>query len=145
MQGETQISDGFRILLADDHGLIRQVVGAMLERYPTLSIVGEATNGLEALSMAAALQPDGIIMDINMPKIDGIEATKQIKAAQPMIRIIGLSVIDDEQVRQAMKAAGAETVLLKDEIHELHEAIRPWTLRQETGKLLHAHNPSIEP
>ena len=130
MQGETQISDGFRILLADDHGLIRQVLSAMLDRYPTVSIVGEATNGLDAVSMAAALKPHGIIMDINMPKIDGIEATRQIKAAQPMIRIIGLSVIDDEQVRQAMKAAGAETVLLKDEIHELHEAIRPWTLRQ---------------
>ena len=130
MQGETQTSDVFRILLADDHRLIRHVLSAMLERYPTLSIVGEATNGMEAISMAAALKPDGIIMDINMPQIDGIEATKQIKAAQPMISIIGLSVIEDEHVRQAMKAAGAEAVLLKDEIHELHEAIRPWSLRQ---------------
>ncbi|MEO7860719.1 MAG: response regulator transcription factor [Nitrospirales bacterium] len=144
MQGDTQTSDGFRILLADDHGLIRQVVGAMLERYPTLSIVGEAADGMEAISQAALLKPDGIIMDINMPKIDGIDATKQIKAAQPMIRIIGLSVIDDEHVRQAMKAAGAEAVLLKDEIHELDEALQQWTLRQETGKLLHAHNPIIE-
>jgi DNA-binding NarL/FixJ family response regulator len=130
MQGKTQTSEGFRILLADDHGLIRQVLSAMLEHYPTLSIVGEATNGMEAISMAATLKPDGIIMDINMPKIDGIEATKQIKAAQPMISIIGLSVIDEEHVRQTMRAAGAEAVLLKDEIHELHEAIRPWSLRQ---------------
>ena len=130
MQGDTPTSDGFRILLVDDHGLIRQVVGAMLERYPTFSIVGEAANGADAVSMAAALKPDGIIMDINMPKLDGIEATKQIKAAQPMISIIGLSVIEDEHVRQAMKAAGAEAVLLKDAIHELHEAIRPWSLRQ---------------
>ena len=129
MQGDMQTSNGFRILLADDHGLIRHVLSAMLERYPTLSIVGEATNGMEAVSMAAALQPDGIIMDINMPKIDGIEATKQIKAAHPMIRIIGLSVIDDEHVTQAMKAAGADAVLLKDEIHQLHEAVRPWSLR----------------
>ena len=131
MRGVTQISGEFRVLLADDHGLIRQVVGAMLERYPNVSIVGEATNGMDAVSMAAALKPDGIIMDINMPKLDGIEATKQIKAAQPMISIIGLSVIDDQHVREAMKAAGAETVLLKDEIHALHEAIRQWTLRQE--------------
>ena len=80
--------------------------------------------------MAAALKPDGIIMDINMPQIDGIEATKQIKAAQPKISIIGLSIIDDEHVIQAMKAAGAEAVLLKDEILELHEAVRPWSLRQ---------------
>ena len=130
MQEDTQTSDGFRILLADDHGLMRQVLGAMFERYPRVSIVGEATNGLEAISMAAVLKPDGIIMDINMPKIDGIEATKQIKAAQPMISILGLSVIDDEHVRQAMKAAGAEAVLLKDEIHALDDAIRRWTLRQ---------------
>ncbi|MEO7858864.1 MAG: response regulator transcription factor [Nitrospirales bacterium] len=130
--GETPPPEGFRVLLADDHGLIRHVVGAMLERYPTFSIVGEATNGMEAISMAAALKPDGIIMDINMPKINGIDATKQIKAAQPMISIIGLSVIEDEHVRQAMKAAGAEAVLLKDEIHELHEAVRQWTLRQKT-------------
>ena len=130
MQGETQTSHGFRILLVDDHGLSRQVLSAMLERYPTFSIVWEATNGMDAVSMAAALKPNGIIMNINMPQIDGIEATKQIKAAQPMISIIGLSVINDEHVRQAMKAAGAETVLLKDAIHDLHEAVRPWSLRQ---------------
>ena len=130
MQGDTPTSESFRILLADDHGLIREVLSAMLERYPTFLIVGEAANGMDAVSMAAALKPDRIIMDINMPQIDGIEATKQIKAAQPMISIIGLSVIEDEHVRQAMKAAGAEAVLLKDEIHELHEAVRTWSLRQ---------------
>ena len=130
MQGDTQTSDGFRILLADDHGLMSQVVGAMLEGYPTVSIVGEAANGMEAVSMAAALKPNLIIMDINMPRINGIEATKQIKAAQPMISIIGLSVIDDKHVIQAMKMAGAEAVLLKDELHQLYEAIRPGSLRQ---------------
>ena len=80
--------------------------------------------------MGTALKPDGVILDINMPKIDGIEATKQIKAAQPKISIIGLSVIEDKHVVEAMKEAGAEAVLLKDEIHELHEAIRPWSWRQ---------------
>ena len=98
--------------------LMGRVIGAMLECNPAVSIVGEAADGMEAIYMAAVLRPDGIIMDINMPKINGIEATKQIKAAQPMIRIIGLSVIDDEHVRQAMKTAGAEGVLLKDEIHQ---------------------------
>ncbi len=133
MQEETLTSDGFRILLADDHGLMRQVLSAMVERYPTVSIVGEATNGIEAIAMAAVLKPDGIIMDINMPKVDGIEATKQIKAAQPTISILGLSVIEDEHVTQAMKAAGADAVLLKDEIHALDAAIQRWTLRQEAG------------
>jgi DNA-binding NarL/FixJ family response regulator len=79
------------MLLADDHGLMRQVLAAILEGYPTVSIVGEAANGMDAVSMAAALKPDVIIMDINMPWIDGIEATKHIKAAQPMIRIRPLS------------------------------------------------------
>ena len=75
----------------------------------------------------AALKPDGIIMDINMPKIDGIEATKQIKAAQPTINVIGLSVINDKHVTESMKQAGAEAVLLKDELRELHEAMRRWS------------------
>ena len=123
----TTTSEGFRVLLADDHALMRQILGAILESYPNLSIIGEAANGMEAVEMAAALKPDGIIMDINMPKIDGIEATKQIKAAQPAVSIIGLSVIDDKYVREAMKEAGAEAVLLKDEIKKLHEAMRRWS------------------
>ena len=138
MQGDTQTSEGFRILLVDDHGLIRHVVGAMLECYPSLSIVGEAVDGMEAISQAAVLKPGGIIMDINVPKIDGIEATKQIKAAQPMISIIGLSVMDDEQ------AAGAEAVLLKGEIHELEEALSHWALREKTRTLLRSCNPTVE-
>ena len=116
----------------------------MLERYPRVSIVGEAADGMEAISMAAVLKPDGIIMDINMPKIDGIEVTKRIKAAQPMISIIGLSVIDDEHVRQAMKASGAEAVLLKGEIDELDEALRQWTLVQKARTFLRSRNPTTE-
>lgn len=117
----------FRLLLADDHTLMRQILRAMLEMYSNLSIIGEAADGMEAVEMAAALKPDGIIMDINMPKIDGIEATKQIKAAQPTINVIGLSVINDKHVTEAMKEAGAEAVLLKDELRELHEAMRRWS------------------
>ena len=113
----------FRVLVADDHPLIRQILGAMLERDPNLSVVGEAANGSEAISMATALTPDNIVMDINMPKIDGIEGTKQIKAAQPM-KGHRTSVIDDNQIMQAMKVAGAETVLLQEELKELCEAIQ---------------------
>ncbi len=67
-------SGEFRLLLADDHVLMRQILRAILETYPNLSIVGEAADGMEAVSMAAALKPDGIIMDVNMPKMDGIQA-----------------------------------------------------------------------
>jgi DNA-binding NarL/FixJ family response regulator len=118
----------FRLLLADDHVLMRQILRAILETYPNLSIVGEAADGMEAVSMAAALKPDGIIMDVNMPKMDGIQATKQIKTAQPAICIIGLSVIDDKHVTDAMKGAGAEAVLLKDELKKLDEAMRRWSV-----------------
>jgi DNA-binding NarL/FixJ family response regulator len=117
----------FRILLADDHALMRQVLRAIVESYPKLSIVGEAADGMAAVSMAAALKPDGIIMDVNMPKMDGIQATKQIKAAQPAISVIGLSVIDATHVTEAMKGAGAEAVLLKDELKKLDEAMRRWS------------------
>lgn len=96
---------------------MHQVLGAILDRHPTLSIIGEAATGMEAISMVAVLEPDGI------------EVRKQIKAAQPMISTLGLSVIDDEHVIQAMKAAGAEAVLLKDEIHALGETLRQWTLK----------------
>lgn len=124
---DTTRSGEFRLLLADDHVLMRQILRAILETYPNLSIVGEAADGMEAVSMAAALKPDGIIMDVNMPKVDGIQATKQIKAAQPAISVIGLSVIDDKHVTAAMKAAGAEAVLLKDELKKLDEAMRRWS------------------
>jgi DNA-binding NarL/FixJ family response regulator len=107
---------------------MRQILRVILETYPNLSIVGEAADGMEAVSMAAALKPDGIIMDVNMPKMDGIQATKKIKAAQPAICIIGLSVIDDKHVTDAMKGAGAEAVLLKDELKKLDEAMRRWSV-----------------
>ena len=121
-------SGEFRLLLADDHALMLQVLRAILETYPNLSIVGEAADGMEAVSMATTLKPDGIIMDVNMPKMDGIQATKQIKAAHPAISVIGLSVIDDQHVTEAMKAAGAEAVLLKDELEKLDDVMRRWSV-----------------
>jgi len=129
-QGASDLTSSgeFRLLLADDHALMRQILRAILETYPNLSIVGEAVDGMEAVSMAAALKPDGIIMDVNMPKLDGIQATKQIKAAQPEMSVIGLSVIDDQHVKEAMKAAGAEAVLLKDELEKLDAAMRRWSV-----------------
>ena len=127
LEPHTTTSGEFRILLADDNALMRQVLRLILETYPNMTIIGEATNGIEAVEMAADLNPDGIIMDVNMPKIDGIQATKQIKTAQTSISIIGLTVMDDKHVMEAMKAAGAEAVLFKDELNDLHEAMRRWS------------------
>ena len=120
-------SGEFRLLLADDHALMRQILRAILKTYSNLSIIGEAANGVEVVSMAAALKPNGIIMDVNMPEMDGIQATQLIKAAQPIIRVIGLTVINNKHVTEAMKEAGAESVLYKDELKELHEAMRRWS------------------
>ena len=122
-----QTSAGFRVLVVDDHGAMRQILASILESYPNVSIIGEAADGMEAISMAAALKPDGVIMDINLPKIDGIEATKHIKAAQPAISVIGLSVITDTHVTAALKEAGADAVLVKGELETFHEALRRWS------------------
>lgn len=118
------ISGGLRILLADDHPLMRQAIRTILEGHADVSIVGEVSSGIEAVELASTLQPDVIIMDVNMPRMDGIEATKRIKAFQPKIIVIGLSVIDAGEVIEAMKRVGADAVLLKDRTTEqLYDAI----------------------
>ena len=118
------ISGGLRILLADDHPLMRQAIRTILEDHADVSIVGEVSSGIEAVELASTLKPDVIIMDVNMPRMDGIEATKRIKAIQPKIIVIGLSVIDTGAVIEAMKRVGADAVLLKDRTTEqLYDAI----------------------
>ena len=119
------------IIVIEDDEDDQQLIEEIFKRLAYINEIVFFTDGYEALEYLTKsdIKSFLILSDINMPKIDGIEATKQIKAAQPMISIIGLSVIEDKHVIEAMKAAGAETVLLKDDIHELHEAIRPWSLR----------------
>ena len=103
---------------------MRQAMCTILEGYSDVSIVGEASNGVEAVELASLLRPDVVIMDINMPRMDGVEATRRIKATQPSLIVIGLSVNDTGQVIEAMKGAGADAVLLKDAATEqLYDAI----------------------
>ncbi len=103
-----------RILLVDDHAMVRQGLRAILEDYQDLSVVGEASNGVQGVSMAAESSPDVILMDVNMPQMDGIEATKRIKAAHPGVIVIGLSVNTSAPVMEAMKQAGAAAFVSKD-------------------------------
>ena len=123
----TRIDKGIairRVLLVDDHTMVREGLRAILDSYPDLSVIGQAGNGLEAVAMAAELMPDVIVMDVNMPKMDGIQATKQIKAAQPKAIVIGLSVNNTTQNMQTMKAAGAAAFISKEAaVNELHDAI----------------------
>jgi signal transduction histidine kinase/CheY-like chemotaxis protein len=107
-----------RVLLVDDHAMVRQGLRAILDHYPDLFIIGEAADGREAVSIAQKRTPDVIIMDINMPRMDGIEATKRIKKEQPGTVIIAVSVNDTPQVRESMHNAGASAFVSKEEAGE---------------------------
>ncbi len=113
-----------RILLADDHTVMRQGLIQLMSGQPGIKIVGEASSGLEAIEMARKIQPDVVVMDVAMPIIDGIEATRRIKAELPFTIIIGLSMLTDSHVQQVMREAGAIAVLSKTEsITELFKLI----------------------
>lgn len=118
------MSDNIRVFLCDDHTLFRQGIKKLLELDPDINIVGEASNGQEALDMLKKAGPDVILLDIGMPKMDGITATFKIRKILPSIKIIILTVYEDEpNIFQAVKA-GAMGYLLKDvSIDELIEAI----------------------
>ena len=114
-----------RLLIVDDHGVVRQGLRMFLSLDPDLEVVGEAENGEEALEMARELQPDVILMDLLMPVMDGIEATKAIRAELPEVEVIALtSVLEDVSVSGAIRA-GAICYLLKNtEADELGRAIK---------------------
>lgn len=117
--------DKIAILLADDHVLVREGTRELLEREKDMLVVGEAGDGEEAVGLTAELHPDVVIMDIAMPKLNGIEATKRIKVANPETAVLILSAYDDDQYIFALLEAGAAGYLLKDvPSHELVEAIR---------------------
>jgi DNA-binding NarL/FixJ family response regulator len=114
-----------RVLITDDHGVVRQGLHTYLSRDPELEVVGEATNGEEAVAMARDLCPDVVLMDLLMPVMDGMEATGVIKTELPGVEVVALtSVLEDASVAGAVRA-GAVGYLLKDaEVEELHRAIR---------------------
>jgi len=119
------MTNSIRVLVVDDHAIVRQGIRALLATEPDIEMIGEATNGKEAISQAESLQPDVILMDLVMPEIDGIEAIRRITARQPEARILVLtSFATNEKVFPAVKA-GALGYLLKDSEPEvLVQAIR---------------------
>jgi CheY-like chemotaxis protein len=103
-----------RVLFADDHQVMRQGLVSMIEDQPGIQVVGEATNGLEAIDLARRLQPDVVVMDITMPEMDGIEATHHITREMPDVRVIWLSMFQRGEISDTtMRKAGAETFLSK--------------------------------
>lgn len=112
------------VLLVDDHAMVRQGLRSVMEGFPDIEIVGEASNGHEAVKLVERRQPAVVLMDINMPKLNGVEATAKIKTEYPHIAIIGLSVNAESGNQEAMKKAGAAMLLPKEAIvDELYTAI----------------------
>jgi DNA-binding NarL/FixJ family response regulator len=112
-------------MLVDDHDIVRKGLAKIVMNEDGMKIVGEAKNGMEALEKVQELMPDAIVMDINMPEMNGVEATKKIKAKWPMIKIIGLSFYEDKKIAEVMRKAGASAFITKSNvIKELCSAIR---------------------
>lgn len=106
-------SSTIRVLVADDHPITRQGIARLLEEEPDIEIVGEACDGREAVEMACLLHPDVVVMDVSMPRLSGVEATRQIKSTLPDVRVIGLSMYEEAEWAKAMCEAGALAYLHK--------------------------------
>ncbi len=114
-----------KIMIVDDHKILRDGLRNMIEKYPNFKVVGEATDGREALKLSQSLKPDVVIMDVAMEGLNGVEATQQIVQQSPEIKIIGLSMHSNKRFILGMFKAGAYGYLLKDsDSSELIEAIK---------------------
>jgi two-component system, NarL family, response regulator NreC len=117
-------SDNISIIIADDHRLLREGLRSLLEKQPGLKPVAEADNGRSAVKMVLKLKPDVVVMDVSMPDLNGIEATRQIKKDMPEVKVIGLSMHADKRFVVEMLKAGASGYLLKHcAFEELGQAI----------------------
>lgn len=125
-----------RVLLADDHVMLRQGTTALLRREPDIEVVGEADDGEQAVKLAMQLRPDIVVMDVRMPVLSGIEATRQIRENMPEIQVLVLTAHDDDQYIFSLLKAGASGYLLKTApVKDLVNAIR----------LVHAGESPLDP
>ncbi|NLK52186.1 MAG: response regulator transcription factor [Syntrophomonadaceae bacterium] len=142
IEGRAWTLDEIRVCIVDDHALVRQGLARVLELEPRIQVVGEAEDGQTAVNLVRQLQPDVVLMDINMPKTDGITASRMINQEFPDIRIIALTVYDDDRVFEVIRA-GVSAYILKDvnaedliqaiiDVHKGRSIIHP----RVTGKLL---------
>jgi NarL family two-component system response regulator LiaR len=145
-------SQTIRVMLVDDHNVVRSGLATFLRAYEDLQLVGEAKNGLEAVNLCREKKPDVILMDLMMPEMDGIAATRAILADCPEIKIIAMTSFEEEELVQGVLAAGAISYLLKNVTSdELAKAIRDAvsgrsTLSPEAARVLvQATRPTEQP
>jgi len=125
IQHSKSSSSQIRVLLVDDHAMVRQGLKTMLEAYTDVEVVAEASDGEEALTAAEHHQPTVVVMDLNMPKMNGLEATARLKARYPDLAIIGLSINAGRENQDAMKKAGGAVLLTKEAaVDELYRTIQ---------------------
>jgi DNA-binding NarL/FixJ family response regulator len=125
---EAQLASGvapMKVLIADDHGIVRSGLRMLLERQMDIEVVGEASDGLEARDMAIRSRPDLAILDVKMPKLTGLQATREIRAQAPNVAVLILSMYDDERyLFEALKAGASGYVLKAQADSDLIEAVR---------------------
>jgi len=108
------VSSPTRVLLVDDHAMVRRGLREFLALFEDIEVVGEAVDGLEALSATESLRPDVVVMDLNLPRLDGIEATRELRLVRPEVEVVALTgTVEEERVMAAIEA-GAAGFLLKD-------------------------------
>lgn len=122
---DTGMSEKIRVLLADDHVVLRQGTAALLASEEDIEVVGQASDGREAVELAHQLKPDIVVMDVRMPELSGIDATRKIRRASPSVQVLVLTAHDDDQYVFALLEAGASGYLLKTApVSKLVAAIR---------------------
>ena len=122
-QTSPNASQAIRVLLVDDHAMLRQGLKSLLQNYGNVEVVGEAADGEEAVTLASRLEPSGVVMDINMPKMNGIEATTRIHGKSPHLPIIGLSVNGIEHGNAILRAGAKAFVSKEAAVDRLYVAI----------------------